>query len=467
MYVNGAPTQVSGPEAFLPLSSFLRYSQSKTGTKVVCAEGDCGACSVLVAFPERNQKNKSSSAFRAMNSCIAPVYLLDGASIVTIEGIKSESGPSEVQKQITACFGSQCGFCTPGFVIALTAMYECQKKVDAAKVKNFTTGNLCRCTGYEPIVSAGLTVNPEKLEPLSQRYLTEKIKKDLSAACRHEFEIISGQKCVFGPTKTSQVSPFLKKLRSGQIVSSATDLGVQYNKEKIELDKTLTLHHVPKLFNISITKSSVEIGAKVTLADIQDNLSAELPEFCRFLNIFASPQIRNVATLAGNIANASPIGDTLPFLFVSEAILEIQGLKSSRKIPITEFYLSYKKTALRPGEWITKIIIPKLTSAARYYLYKVSQRRDLDISSVVAAFSLQKGSVKVAFGGVGPTTLRLKQTESFLSSKGLGPTERQRAKELLQKEISPISDLRASEAFRRKVSENLLEKFCVEAGNTL
>ncbi len=468
MYINGNATRVFGADVFLPLSSYLRYKLYKTGTKVVCAEGDCGACSVLVAFPERKIA-KGAPEFKVMNSCISPLYILDGASVVTIEGLKNEGSSSEVQKKMTECFGSQCGFCTPGFVVAMTAMFECHKKVDASKVKNFTTGNLCRCTGYEPIIAAGLAVDATKLRPLSKSYLTPQIKKELISIGRTEFEIETPEKQVLGPTTVSQVSNFLIENKLIRIVSAATDLGVQFNKEKIDLEKTITLHHIPGLFEISKNKGAVSIGAKVTLATIQETLTKELPTFCRFLNVFASPQIRNVATLVGNIVNASPIGDTLPYLFVSGAIVEIQGLKSCREVPIINFYKGYKKTALLPGEWISRVIVPQQTEHEEIYLYKVSQRRDLDISSVVAAFYIQKGpqkinDIKIAYGGVGPTVLRLPKTETYLTRQRLSPGTLSAAQKILQSEITPISDLRASEAFRRKVSSNLLEKFYLESG---
>jgi xanthine dehydrogenase small subunit len=463
-YLNGVRTEVKGPEAFLPLSSLLRYELCKTGTKVVCAEGDCGACSVLVTFPER-KKAKDLPDFRMMNSCIAPAYLLDGASIVTVEGLKKEGELNEVQKKMVECFGSQCGFCTPGFVVALSGMFEAKKKITEQDAKNYTTGNLCRCTGYQPIINAAMAVDPAKMEPLSKRYLTAAIKKDLLQVSKTGFEVSTPLKRVHGPTTLKEATQIIAKNKNARIISSATDLGVQYNKERIELEYMVTLHHIPELFECKLVKNNIFVGAKVDLSTLQKVMKPLIPSFAEFLRVFASPQIRNVATLVGNIANASPIADTIPFLFVMDAKLQIQSARGQRTVPINSFYKGYKLLDMKPGEWISGVLIPKLEKDSRLYLYKVSQRRDLDISTVNAGFFV-KGKkniedIRIAYGGVGPTVLRLPKTEEFVKQNFTNNMFPQ-VSELLHSEMTPQSDLRGSEKFRRKVSENLLKKFYLE-----
>lgn len=462
VYVNGQRVQVSGLDAFQPLSTFLRYHLQQTGTKVVCAEGDCGACTIMAAFPERKDPQ-----FFAMNSCIAPVYLMDGASIVTVEGLNEAAEVNEVQKQMINCHGSQCGFCTPGFIMAMTAMCENEKQITAQKVKNYTTGNLCRCTGYQPIVNAGLAIDLKKIKPLEKKYLTAQIRKDLKQVSQKAFELKTPRRVAYGPKTTNEVSKILKTKKAVRIVSSATDLGVQFNKEKIELEAVITLHHLPELFELKDSKGKIFVGAKVDLSHLQEFLRKKNPDFSRFLNIFASPQIRNVATLIGNIANASPIADTIPVLFCLEAEVQIESLGRKRKVPIEQFYKGYKQIDLKAGEWISGIWMARPKSDEKMFLYKVSQRRDLDISTVNAAFWMKKSkgqlkALRIAYGGVGPTTLRLKNTEKFLLQHNLNSQKMAQAHEVLQTEISPISDMRASENFRRKVSANLLKKFYLE-----
>jgi xanthine dehydrogenase small subunit len=464
LYINGRRVTVSGEDAFLPLSSFLRYQLQQTGTKVVCAEGDCGACSVMIAFPERKSV-KGLPEFRVMNSCIAPTYLMDGASIVTVEGLKKDSELCEVQKKMVECHGSQCGFCTPGFVVALSYMFEAKKKITEQDAKNYTTGNLCRCTGYLPIINAAMACDPNKIESIKKRYLTPAIQKDLAKVSKESFQIKTAAKMVHGPTSAKDVSKILVKHKNARIISSATDLGVMYNKEKTELEHMITLHHVSDLFEVKSVKNKMYVGAKVDLSTLQKAMRPVVPAFADFLRLFASPQIRNVATLVGNIANGSPIADTLPFLFVMNAQLEIQGPRLKRLAPINGFYKGYKKMDLKPGEWISGVNIPLPAKDERVYLYKISQRRDLDISTVNAGFFV-KGTKKIedlriAYGGVGPTVLRLPNSEKFLKenfhSDGIS-----KVTTLAQKEIAPLSDLRGSEAFRRKVSSNIFKKFYLE-----
>jgi xanthine dehydrogenase small subunit len=472
-YLNGKKTELSGDECFLPLANFLRKNCALPGTKIVCAEGDCGACSVLVAYPER--KASGPTQFKVVNSCIVPIFLLDGASVVSIEGLTAEDGAlSEIQSQMLSCHGSQCGFCTPGFVVTLAALAEEKKsqgkKISRNDVKNFCTGNLCRCTGYEPIIEAGESIDLAKCASIEKKYLTKAIADDLKKISRNSFVISAGEKTCFAPTKIADVAKVLKA-KNPRIVSAATDLGVLHNKEKIDLYQTMTLHHVPELFDLEENARELKVGARVDLESLRLKCKKSYPEFADFLNIFASVQIRNFATLVGNVANASPIGDTLPFLFVMEAQVEIMGPGKKRLLPITELYSGYRKMNLKSGEWISAIIIPKLKSYS-LKLYKVSQRRDLDISSVSAAFLRDNKSdqLKVAFGGVGPTTLRLRKFEKHATplfsqykvERGISSEEIKKACAELRSEMTPISDARASKEFRLLVSENLFRKFALE-----
>lgn len=465
-YLNGNRKEVSGDDAFLTTANYLRKVAHLTGTKIVCAEGDCGACSVLLSYPERKTVGP---LFKVVNACIIPVYLLDGASLVSVEGLSQSDGSlSCVQKALVDCHGSQCGYCTPGFVAALSALADEKKaqkveSVNKQTVKNYCTGNLCRCTGYEPILYAGTQIKSSEWESLEKRYLTKKIIHDLKKVSKIAFQIESSTKRCFGPTKIADVSKLLKLHKNLRIVSAATDLGVVHNKERIDLYQTLTLHHVPELYEIKESSKSIRIGARVDLETLRLRLKKPIPVFADFLNIFASLQIRNFATLAGNIANASPVGDTLPFLFIMNAQKELVSTKGKRKVFITDFYKDYKKMDMKAGEWILAVEIPKPSPKAKIKLLKTSQRRDLDISTVNAAFYSDAKEHRIAYGGVGPTTLRLHKLEKFLNSEGMSEKTLHKALDELQKEIRPLSDVRGSKEFRMLLARNLFRKFAEES----
>jgi xanthine dehydrogenase small subunit len=470
-YLNGKPIELKGARAFDTLSSYLRVHAGLPGTKVVCAEGDCGACCVMVADPRKPNAGAFSSPFRLVNSCILPMALLDGCSVVTVEGMENPDGTlGEIQKQMVSCHGSQCGYCTPGFVMAICGMFEQgqlgKTPPDAQKVKNYLTGNLCRCTGYSPIIDAARAVNPAKVERLEKRYFTSKIRARLLQATRKSFEIRHEDAVAHGPSTSREVSRLLSKHPGLRIVSSSTDLGVVHNKEKIDLYRLLTLHRVTELHALKTSGGMISVGAKVDLETLRRCIKKSIPEFSRFLNLFASPPIRNTATLVGNIANGSPIADTLPALFVLEAQIEVAGAKGSRKIPITQLYSGYRKLRLRPGEWIRRVLIPVPKKGDSIRLYKVSQRKDLDISTVNAAFYITRKGARIlraraAYGGVGPTTLRVPTLEKVL--KGEFTTILQApAETAIANAVTPLTDVRASDLYRKQLCVQLFRKFCAE-----
>ena len=466
IYLNGQRHEIRGDKTRLMLSDYLRYELQLTGTKVVCAEGDCGACSVLRYFPNDNKTIR----FDAINSCIATVAQMDGSHLVTIEGLATPE-LTNVQQKMVDCNGSQCGFCTPGFVIAMTALAERRlnaKKITEKEAKNYLTGNLCRCTGYQPIVDAAVSMEPKKHQPLEQRYHSKLIETELRKAQKQTLKIQAEHFQVYAPTTIKEAVDYLKKFKDARLIGAGTDLGVIVNKNKLIYSHLLSLHLINDLYDVQIKSSRVRVGARVTLAELRRAVESSIPEFARFLDLFASPQIKNVATLVGNLANASPIADTPPFLLVANAAVHVAGPKGLRTIDINDFYLGYKKIALKPGEFITHIEFDKVTDAL--YLSKSSQRKDLDISCVNAAFRLKVNNKKsvltvhIAFGGVGPTPLRLKKTEAALAGKALSQETCIKALETLQSEISPLSDLRGTQAFRRVLAESLLENFLKEQG---
>jgi xanthine dehydrogenase small subunit len=470
LYLNGSRTVVPDHHAGSMLSDYLRYERGLTGTKVVCAEGDCGACSVLRLVPGQSK----SPLFLPINACIVTVAQCDGTSLVTVDALAESGKLSPSQSAMVESHGSQCGFCTPGFVVALTGLVE--KKLcagirsgncSAREAKNALTGNLCRCTGYQPIVDAATAIDLKKCRSVAERFYSKAQEKDLKKIRSTPLRIETEALRFYAPKKMTDAARALAKDSEMRILGAATDLGVAVNKGKIKLPSILSLHLVPELYSTKITKTRVTVGARVTLTEIRTLLKGKIPEFSKFLDLFASPQIKNSATLVGNIANASPIGDTPPFLLVAGATLHVAGPRAKRKIPLEKFYLGYRKTALKRGEMITAVEFDIPSIGESLALYKTSQRKDLDISAVNAAFRVQwtdrsrkkMKSVRIALGGVAATPVRVFSVERLLGGKSPDAETLKTAMTELQSTLKPMSDLRGSSAFRRVLLENLFTKF--------
>lgn len=468
-YVNEKRYEVFGKQTLMNLSDFLRYEHSLTGTKVVCAEGDCGACTVLKASVHDLSRNRF--VFKSVNSCILPVFSLDGCQLVTVEGLKKGSELHPVQKAMVNNFGSQCGFCTPGFVCAMTGLVEdsvLQKKaITEKRTKNYLTGNLCRCTGYDPIVKSALAVKLDEVETLQDRYHDSKKIAELKSVVQNDVEIQIENLKVFLPTTLKRALEIQKKFATIKIVAGATDLGVMVNKGRYQYEAVISLQNIEEMTKITKSKDFLIVPSRVTLTAFQKHLEKEFPEMEKMLNIFASPQIKNTGTLVGNVVNASPISDTIPFLMMIDALIEVRKAGGKRLIPIDEFFLGYKKLALKPQEIVTAIHIPILKGNHLSKLYKVSVRKDLDISAVTMAARLKlKGSkveeARLTFGGVGPTVARLKTIEKSWVGKDFDPEMIRQSSDELKDLISPLSDVRGSKEYRLLLCQNLLKKMADE-----
>jgi len=457
--VNKRRHEVRGTQAFLMLADYLRRELSLSGTKVVCAEGDCGACTVLCYRPELG----SSAGFMPINACIVLVAQLDGAQIITVEGLKENNKLSNVQEALLKAHASQCGFCTPGFVMAMTSLCEkAQESLTEQDIKNHLTGNLCRCTGYQAIIRAAQDIKIGSSNPLVSNFLSEETQR-LDSVC-----VSTNSRVFFAPTDLAQATLWLKNNAPAQIISSSTDVGVGINKNKVSLGRALSLHHIKELYVIEQKDQTIQVGARVLLSELRDFCLKVIPEFSRFLNIFASPQIKNMATLIGNVANASPIADTPPFLMVSDARVGILSHRGAREVAINEFFIGYKRLDLAPDEIITHICFKLPTQSDFLRLYKISQRRDLDISTVNAAFccninnSHEKPVLKkarIALGGVAERVVRAVKTESFLANKEISEKIIEEALEIIQLEITPLDDLRGSQSYRRVLIDGIMRRY--------
>ncbi|MBM74702.1 MAG: xanthine dehydrogenase [Proteobacteria bacterium] len=474
-YINGKRITINDAQAFMPVANFLRSEKAMPGTKIVCAEGDCGACTLLKASPNINIPDAPPKFF-SFNSCITPVFLLDCAHIITVEGLKTEScAPDPIQKAFVSCNASQCGYCTPGFVMAMAGLFEQCANPTKKAIQNHLTGNLCRCTGYDSIINAGLSVDGENRQTLFERYSDDSIWNDLknhqTIPVQLEAQTHQGPKTFFAPQTLQEASKLRQTYKDVRLIAAATDLGVQINKRRTLPSRFLSLSLIPKLHQLEEINGHVLVGAQVNFERLRLFLKERMPDFARFLNLFASPQIKHVGTLVGNTANASPIADSTPYLMMSNASIVLWGKQGERKISILDFYLGYKKLNMEADELISKIEIPLPDKNAQIKLYKISARRDLDISCVNAAMQLScsiidgQPSVKhvsIAYGGVGPTVVRVPKTEAFLKGKPLSHSTFKKASQLLCQEITPISDVRGSQDFRLQVAQNLLKRFYID-----
>ncbi len=442
LLINGREHIVRGREVFTTLSNYLRYDFGATGTKIVCEEGDCGACTVLIRYSRDED-------FLPVNSCIQSLFQLDGASIVTVEGLKENGQLTPVQESMVACHGAQCGYCTPGFIMAMSAMFEKCERVDEKQTREALVGNLCRCTGYEPIIKAALqTESPAKLR---DRYA----------------EVLETRDSVridnfFAPATLEEAIAFRKE-QNATIVQGGTDVGVWINKRNYRAPAMLSLAKIASLKELREEDGAIVAGANVTLAELESFVRERIPELFKILSIFGSPQIKNAGTLVGNIANGSPIGDTLPYLLVADASLEING--GERNVAINSFYRGYKQFDLGAGEIITRVRVPIVRDTLK--LYKVSRRRDLDISAFTAAIRLSTvdshiAKAWIAYGGVAPTVVRLPRTEEFLAGKAITVDVFKHAGRIARDEVKPISDVRGSAEYRAQLAENVMAKFAHE-----
>ncbi|MEM9417541.1 MAG: FAD binding domain-containing protein [Planctomycetota bacterium] len=485
-YLNGKQHTAQGAAAFSTLTDFLRETLGQTGTKVVCAEGDCGACSVLVG---RLSTDGSRLIYRTIDACIAFMYQFDRTHIVTIEGLKNQDGTlSPVQDAMVKCHGSQCGFCTPGFVVTMQGLFEEDPSSNSCtdtsghaacsalseeQLRLGLSGNLCRCTGYQQILDAGQAIDPAEVDSMNNRYPALPIIEDFASLGEDPVMIEAEQygetRRVFLPRTLEQAVIFRAANPGCKISAGKTDLGVQHNHASPGPGQyppvLLSVTQIDGLDAVSIQDDVLACGASATWGSIEHAVQDAVPEYHRILTLFGSPQVRNAGTIAGNLANASPIADSIPFHMVMDAELDLVSTRGQRSVKLNDFYLGYKQLDLAEDELIAAVRTPLPTSEQRLKLFKVSKRRDMDISTFTAAVLLTLDadgqtivSARLAYGGVGPTVLRLPETETYLAGQPFTEDTMRQAGQLARTEITPLSDVRGSADFRLQLAENILVK---------
>jgi xanthine dehydrogenase molybdopterin binding subunit/xanthine dehydrogenase small subunit len=463
--LNGRRIQVEGEAPTTTLLEFLR-SSGLTGSKQGCAEGDCGACTV--ALVDRDASGRAT--YRGVNSCIALLPMFAGREVVTVEGLSVQGGALHpVQEAMVDHYGSQCGYCTPGFVMSLFEGYYRADCRGPCEISGQLGGNLCRCTGYRPIRDAALDVLARRDGAHSSVTADPfRARLDGQASAPPGIDYTAGTDRFVRPTSLKTLLALLKENPTAVLVAGATEIGVDVTKKARAFPFLVSTEAVPELTRIVRTDSAWRIGGSVTLTAVEEAVGGEYPSLAKMLGVFAARQIRNRATLGGNLATASPIGDGAPVLLSLDAELVLASAAGERTVALADFFTAYRKTLLSPGEIILEIVIPRLGAAfgveRRSDFLKVSKRRELDISIVAAAFSVDTDPAglvrraRLAYGGVAATPVRARRAEAALEGKTIAGAASAVAS-LLAQEFKPIDDARGGAEYRRGLIVSLWEKF--------
>ena len=456
--------EIKNPDPNETLLNYVRTKLKKTGTKEGCAEGGCGACTIVLGELKDDKINYSS-----INSCIMFLPTLHGKQLILVEDLVSKDGSLHpVQQAMVNYHGSQCGFCTPGFVMSLFSMFKNYPRFNENLIKDTISGNLCRCTGYQPIIKAAKSLNNKnKIDQFTKS--KNDIMKLLKKINNESIIIYKKNKKYFAPRYVQELKKILKKNINSHLLSGGTDLSLVVTKERKDIDSIIYMNSISELNYIKNNNKYIEVGASTPLSKFENYIEKYYSDFTSVLKRYGSVQIRNTATIAGNIATASPIGDTLPLLLSLDAKVVLKSVKKIKIIPLSSFFIDYRKTRLKAGQFIDSIRIP-LFPKNIFKAYKISKRFDDDISSVCASFNVQLinkkiKNIRIAYGGMASIPKRAKYCEKILLNSHINEQVINKAKKALEQDFRPISDMRASAKYRLIVAKNLLHKCFLEIMN--
>ena len=466
----GQVVEVRDADPTRSVLNWLREDARCTGTKEGCNEGDCGACTVVIgSLPEQGD----ALQLQTVNACIQFLPTLHGKALFTVEDLKKEpAAPAlhPVQQAMVDCHGSQCGFCTPGFVMSLWSTYEhhqaCGTRPSRQQLADDLSGNLCRCTGYRPILDAGQRMFDLPVERLDSTPVVQALRQlqregtfEYSAPGAHRF---------YAPTSLDELATLREQLPGARLLAGSTDVGLWVNKQFRDLGDILYIGDVREMAQVQQQDGVLHIGAGASLEDAWTALVRRWPALTDVWLRFASPPIRHAGTMGGNVANGSPIGDSPPVLMALDAEIELRRGTRVRRMPLADFYLDYMKNQLEPGEFVQALRVPLGAAPTRQVrAYKISKRFDCDISALCAGFSIDVRDgvvhdVRLAFGGMAATVRRAAQAEAALRGQPWSEASVTAAQQALARDFTPLTDMRASAAYRLQVAQNLLQRLWLE-----
>ena len=462
-YYRGVVQEVADASPTQTVLQHLREDLHCTGTKEGCAEGDCGACTVVIG-----SLNNGQLELKAVNSCIQLTPTLDGKALFSVEDLQQPDGALHpVQQALVECHGSQCGFCTPGFVMSLWGMYldKDGQPAQRKEIDDCLSGNLCRCTGYRPIIDAA-----QRMTELPKvDFDREALRLQLQAIQRDTTSTYSARGQNFHAPRTLAELVALRAAHpKATLLAGSTDIGLWVTKQMRDLGDIIYLGQVAALKTLREADGKLEIGAGVTLNDAYAALCKHYPQqLSEMWQRFASLPIRNAGTLGGNVANGSPIGDSMPWLIALGADVVLRGAAGQRVMPLEAFYLDYQKKDLRADEFVEAVRVPLPRAGVQFRTYKLAKRFDQDISAVCAAFAFTlDGDIvreaRIAFGGMAATPKRAAKTEAALNGQQWNEATLSIAMDLLAQDYAPLSDMRASSEYRMVTAQNLLRRYWFE-----
>ncbi|WP_397475447.1 xanthine dehydrogenase small subunit [Pusillimonas sp.] len=463
-YLNGTLCEVAPVSATQTVLQYLREELKLTGTKEGCNEGDCGACTVT----EASLGPDGQVSFQAINACIRFLPTLDGKAIWTVEALEQDGAPHPVQQAMIDYHGSQCGFCTPGFIMSMYTMYQNGKvRPVREEVLDALSGNLCRCTGYRPIIDAACNMDAYPAVSLDREALREQLLA-LRQSSGGMLAFEAGGQSYFAPTHADELAELYERYPDAVVLAGGTDVGLWVTKQLKTLPVVIYLGDIAELDYIESRDGVLNIGAVVSLNEGYEAITEQYPEIRELWKRFASTPIRNSGTLVGNLANGSPIGDTAPLLIAIGSTVVLRKGARRRRLPLEDLYLDYRKQDREPGEFVESVMVPLRDPECQVASYKLSKRIDQDISAVCSAYAIKLdqgkvASVRIAHGGMAATSRRARRAEHALLGRDWTEATVAEAMRALDDDYQPMTDMRASDDYRRKSARNLLYRFYLES----